>query len=187
MTIYFIRHAQSRFNAEFWPSKIDPMIPDAPLSALGETQAQKAADQVAGLGIRHVIVSPLTRALQTASLMFGADHPMQVVPTIREQLCHSCDIGSPPAELKKNYPHLDFAHLPEIWWHEPSGSETVVPTPDNIIKESLESLQARAARFVAYLRTNRLTDTAVVSHGNFIREVTGVQPDNCQVVPFEVS
>ena len=42
MTIYLIRHAQSAFNAVHDPDKPDPMIFDAPITALGKTQAQKA-------------------------------------------------------------------------------------------------------------------------------------------------
>ena len=49
MTIYFIRHAQSAFNAAYDPSKPDPIIFDAPITALGETQAQQARDEVNNL------------------------------------------------------------------------------------------------------------------------------------------
>ena len=46
MTIYLIRHAQSAFNAVYDPNKPDPMIFDAPITALGETQAQQARSEV---------------------------------------------------------------------------------------------------------------------------------------------
>jgi broad specificity phosphatase PhoE len=50
----------------------DPQHVDAPLSAEGEAQATRAAAAVAGW--RHkptlVVSSPLTRALQTASIVF---------------------------------------------------------------------------------------------------------------------
>ena len=56
MTIYFIRHAQSAFNAVYDPNKPDPMIFDAPITALGETQAQQARDEVKQLDLINVIV-----------------------------------------------------------------------------------------------------------------------------------
>ena len=55
MTIYLIRHAQSAFNAVHDPKKPDPMIFDAPITALGETQARNARSEVKELDInkRH--------------------------------------------------------------------------------------------------------------------------------------
>ena len=110
MTIYLIRHAQSAFNAVYDPNKPDPMIFDAPITALGETQAQQARSEVQQLDLINVIVSPFTRALQTAQLIFGNRLPFQINSEVREQLCNSCDVGSPPHELARDYPHLDFDH-----------------------------------------------------------------------------
>ena len=70
MSIYLIRHAQSAFNAVYGPNKPDPMIFDAPITELGETQAKQVRREVAQLDIKHVIVSPFTRTLQTAQLIF---------------------------------------------------------------------------------------------------------------------
>ncbi|NBT42214.1 MAG: histidine phosphatase family protein, partial [Alphaproteobacteria bacterium] len=94
MTVYFIRHAQSAFNAVHDPRKPDPMIFDAPITELGKTQAQKARRQVEKLNIETVIVSPFTRTLQTASWIFGHKFPFQISADVREQLCNSCDVGS---------------------------------------------------------------------------------------------
>ena len=68
MTIYLIRHAQSAFNAVHDPNKPDPMIFDAPITAIGESQAINARDEVKQLNITNVIVSPFTRTLQMALL-----------------------------------------------------------------------------------------------------------------------
>ena len=46
MSIYLIRHAQSAFNAVYGPNKPDPMIFDAPITELGETQAKQARREV---------------------------------------------------------------------------------------------------------------------------------------------
>ena len=94
MTIYLIRHAQSAFNAVHDPKKPDPMIFDAPITALGETQARNARSEVKELDIKNVIVSPFTRTLQTAKLIFGNRLPFQIDSEVREQLCNSCDVGS---------------------------------------------------------------------------------------------
>jgi len=142
VTIYLIRHAQSAFNAVYDPNKPDPMIFDAPITALGETQAQQARSEVQQLDLINVIVSPFTRALQTAQLIFGNRLPFQINSEVREQLCNSCDVGSPPHELARDYPHLDFDHLDDCWWHDGEKDHR------GISVEPEEILLARANRFV---------------------------------------
>ncbi len=179
MTIYLIRHAQSTFNAVFQAGQPDPMIFDAPLSALGERQANEARDKVAALDLRDVIVSPLTRTLQTATLLFGERRTFQINALIREQVTNSCDVGRNPLELAQDYPHLDFSGLQEHWWHDGVVDER------GIAVEPYEVLQARADAFASYLRDHKIRSTAVVSHGNFIRVLTGIQPGNCQIIEFD--
>ena len=74
MTIVLIRHAQSTFNAVHDRTKPDPMIFDAPLTELGKTQAIEAQKKVEKLDIKNVIVSPFTRTLQTAVLIFACSN-----------------------------------------------------------------------------------------------------------------
>ena len=62
-----LRHGQSEFNLHFGATRRDPGVVDAPLTALGHTQAEEAAQRLLGEGIRRIIVSPYTRALQTAA------------------------------------------------------------------------------------------------------------------------
>ena len=180
MTIYLIRHAQSEFNATFKRGNDDPMIFDAPLSPLGREQAKAARLSVRELEITQVLVSPMTRALQTASILFGPDFPTQVVADIREQVVHSCDIGRPPRELAAEFPHYDFDHLERCWWYSPGGGER------SIAIEPAEILQARADGYKARLKNNGIDSVAIVSHGNFIRALSGVKPDNCGIVRLEL-
>ena len=179
MTIYLIRHAQSVFNAVYDPNQPDPMIFDAPITALGETQAQQARIEVKQLDLVNVIVSPFTRTLQTAQLIFGNRLPFQINSAVREQLCNSCDVGISPHELAKNYPHLDFAHLDDCWWHEGEKDHR------GLSVEPEEVLQKRANRFVDFLKHENIHSTAIVSHGNFIRALTGIKPQNCEVIEFD--
>ncbi|MGH0002655.1 histidine phosphatase family protein [Pseudovibrio ascidiaceicola] len=179
MTIYLIRHAQSAFNAVFDPDKPDPMIFDAPITALGETQAKQARTKISQLDIQNIIVSPLTRALQTACLMFGDKIQFQINSLVRERLCHSCDVGTPPQELAKVFPHLDFDHLDDCWWHEGENAHR------GISVEPQEVLQKRADEFAKYLKRERIHSTAIVTHGRFIRALTGCRINNCEMLKFE--
>ena len=83
MSIYLIRHAQSAFNAIHDPNKPDPMIFDAPITELGETQAKQARIEVEKLDIKPLIASPFTRTLQTAQLIFENRLPFQINAVVR--------------------------------------------------------------------------------------------------------
>lgn len=59
-----------------------------------------------------VLVSPLTRALQTAVGAFdGVDVPVEVLPEMREHLTKSCDVGRPAGELVDEFPTVDFRRM----------------------------------------------------------------------------
>ena len=155
------------------------MIFDAPITPLGETQAQQARSEIKQLDIVDVIVSPFTRTLQTAHLIFGNRLPFKINSAVREQLCNSCDVGSPPHELTESYPHLDFDHLNHCWWYDGEKDHRGISVePEEIFLE-------RANKFVDFLRQENIRSTAIVSHGNFIRALTGFQPKNCEVIEFD--
>ncbi|MEP0942226.1 MAG: histidine phosphatase family protein [Rhizobiaceae bacterium] len=179
MTIFLIRHAQSQFNAVYQAGQPDPLLFDARLSKLGHQQGQIARATTSKLPIDRVVVSPLTRTLQTASLLFGSDRTFEIDAVVREQVLNSCDIGRSPSQLSKEYPHLDFAHLPDHWWHKDVPDHRGIPVEPNDV------LQRRADLFSKHLRDSAARNTAVVTHGNFIRALTGIQPENCQVIEFE--
>ena len=179
MSIYFIRHAQSEFNAAYLPDATDPMIFDAPLSPLGKTQAVETRAHISALNIANLIVSPMTRTLQTATLIFEDIHPVSINAVIREQLTHSCDVGRAPHHLAKDYPHLDFAHLEECWWHNGEKNHLGYSI------ESRELLEQRADQFINFLIANNTRSTAIVTHGNFINATTGIQPQNCEIIKFD--
>jgi len=179
MSIYFIRHAQSKFNAAFEPDAPDPMIFDAPLSPLGEDQAIEARAHIRALDITSIIVSPMTRTLQTATLIFEGAHPITINANIREQLTNSCDVGSAPHLLTAKYPHLDFTHLDKIWWHDREKDHRGISVEPHTV------LQQRADEFVEFLITNNTHSTAIVTHGNFIHATTGIQPENCEIIKFD--
>ena len=71
------------------------------------------------------------------------------------------------------------APLPELWWYDGEKDHRgISPEPEDILME-------RANSFVDYLRKENVHSTAIVSHGNFIRAVTGIKPQNCEVIAFD--
>jgi len=75
--------------------------------------------------LQVVVVSPLTRALQTADLVFGGlPWPHVVQPLAAERLYLSSDVGRHRELLEQDFPHHDFSYLPlgqelqsAAWWH----------------------------------------------------------------------
>jgi len=177
MTIYFIRHGQSEFNAAF-NGVDDPMIFDAPLTELGYLQAKDARDKVLGLGINRVVTSPFTRAIQTAKTIFGGISPIEVQHGHHELRLHSCDIGRNPAELKIDFPDLSFDQLPPSWWHENGTADL------EIVAEPIALFRKRISKFVASLSNLNDETMAVVGHGNAFEEIIGFQLSNCQIHQF---
>jgi broad specificity phosphatase PhoE len=167
-----IRHAQSEWNLHFGRTRIDPGLPDPPLTVEGVRQAEAVAEELRSADIVRLVCSPYRRALQTASIIrerLGLD--LTVEPLVRERCAFSCDQGSPPGALARDWPHLDFSALDEIWW----GG----------MIESHSSLGERCARFRTRAASWDDQDrVAVVSHWGFIRALTGQPLGNIGTVRF---
>jgi len=168
-----VRHGQSEWNAVFSRTRIDPNVPDAPLTPQGRRQAEGAAQLLARSGIERLLTSPYTRALETAAIISAQTGiAIAVEPIVRERAAFSCDIGTPRSQLAARWPHLSFDHIDEIWWQSAVESEA--------------ELGHRCGRFRTIARG--MTDwqrVAVVTHWGFIRAITGVEAQNCQLVRFD--
>lgn len=169
-TLLLIRHAESEWNRIFGPSRIDPGIPDPSITAEGEEAAHQAARELVGRPFTRIVTSPYRRTVQTSGILAAAlALPIQIDPLVRERCAFSCDQGSPPDELARLWPDLDFGGLDRRWW----GG----------VIESMESLSQRAEAFLARARTWPDRDhVLVVSHWGFIRCVTGAEVGNLAAI-----
>ena len=183
-TILCIRHGESTFNAAWAATGADPLHYDARLSAVGREQVGQARAVLRRHAVELVLVSPLTRALETAVGVFR-DHPslppMRVVPLLRERVENSCDVGRAPAALAAEFPGLDFAHLPGVWWHAEGEVDErgVHVEPEAVVRRRVEE-------FRATLIACEEAVIAVVGHGTFLRHLTGRALANCEVVQLEL-
>jgi broad specificity phosphatase PhoE len=173
--MFLLRHGQSYFNLHFGETRVDPGIEDPELTPLGVEQAAQAAKRLADRPLTRLIVSPYTRALQTAQPILRIHQvPVKVMSEVREQAAFACDIGSPPALLATRFPHHDFGHLAPKWWHD--GLETAEET----------STRANAFRALMAARDDSAT-TLLVGHWAFIRALTGVSLANGEILEFDPS
>ena len=178
MPIYLIRHGQSEFNLAHKKGGPDPMIWDAPLTELGYKQALDAREQILDLGIEHVLTSPLTRAIQTAKIMFDEIAPINVIPDHRELIIHSCDVGVPASVLREKFPELSLDGLDEVWWHQGPENENGVPV------EPIDVFQKRIDAFAELIATMPDRPVAIIGHGNVFKALAGFEMENCEVKKF---
>ncbi len=161
-----LRHCQSEFNLHFTRTKRDPGIIDPALTDLGQQQAEQAALALAAAPITRILVSPYTRALQTAAPIARSRGLTPLVSSmVRERYAFVCDIGSPRSVLRSRWPLLDFEHLEEVWW--PVANE-----PEDAVID-------RAARFRGEMAA--LPDwrtTLVISHWGFLLALSGSSLEN---------
>jgi glucosyl-3-phosphoglycerate phosphatase len=171
--MFLLRHGQSYFNLHFNETRVDPGIEDPELTALGKEQAAAAAAQLADVALTRIIISPYTRALQTAEPILAArEVPVDIMHEVRERTAFMCDIGSNPEVLATRFPHHEFDHLPQQWWPEAT--------------ETLEATIARANAFRSLMAAREdSATTLVVSHWAFILALTGIAVRNGEILEYD--
>jgi len=183
--IVCIRHGESTFNAAHRLGGGDPGHRDARLTPRGQAQAREARQRLTDIPFELVVVSPLTRAIETAAIVFG-EHPSQ--PRVLVEVLHrecqesSCDVGRATSEIAAEFPHLDVGHLPEIWWHAEPGCEV-----GGYPVEPRHLFDARVAGFRGWLRTRPESTIAVVGHGTFFYHLTGTFLENCATIELDLA
>mmetsp|Transcript_16094 Transcript_16094/g.29428 ORF Transcript_16094/g.29428 Transcript_16094/m.29428 type:complete len:221 (+) Transcript_16094:712-1374(+) len=202
--LYLIRHgegihnvAEREFGKEHWESveALTEKYFDAPLNDVGERQCaelqssfQKATE--GGMPpVDTIIVSPLTRAIETAKL--GLAHIWGKVPTYAVDLCRErygknlCDKRKSVTELKKLHPEINFDLFMD-------SQEDEAFTP---VRETDEAIEQRIAAFYNWLTHHTPTawgTVAVVGHSSFMaHSVQWLQapyhwPSNCECVSLAV-
>ena len=171
--MFLLRHGQSYFNLHFNNTRTDPGIEDPELTPLGLEQAAAAADALAEVSLTRIIVSPYTRALQTAQPFLPMHKArFEIMHEVRERAAYACDVGRAPAVLAARFPQHDFAHLPAQWWH--SSVETLEET----------TARADAFRTLMAARSDRAT-TLLISHWAFILALTGYSVGNGEFLEYD--
>lgn len=165
--ICFVRHAQALHNVcedNLW-------TPDNPLTEEGEKQCEEAhkewGDKIFSKA-DLIVVSPMTRALQTGYIISGkkGDLNWTVTPMCSEKLSGAtCDEGRPKTELVKNLPWMSawkgVAELDEEWW-------TAKRPPE----------EERVTEFLKFLEEQKEEKIVVVSHGAFLQYIVGYHLPN---------
>jgi broad specificity phosphatase PhoE len=145
-----------------------------------------------------VVVSPLTRALQTFEIglkpHFASDGDLPEVialPEAAERLYLISDVGRPVSELQKSFRYVDFEtgfagkHDRNKWWYQP-GSNYSEWRPVNkgqryaYYGEPDADFDLRMSRLHSWLDQRPEKSIAVVCHHGVIDWLLDMNFDNCQ-------
>lgn len=200
---------------------------DSPLSPTGINQAQELHNKLKNLmngkedaaqqlsispedaailqSLELILVSPLTRALQTLDIglfkTLSNEIPILAIPLATERVYLVSDIGTSRSELKTKYPYIDFdtafdTNDDSNWYYTPTEQETqnyVEWRPSGqgqkyaCLGEPQEHFDRRMSQLYRYLESCSESTIAVVCHAGvidwFVQEIF----ENCQVgvIPFE--
>ena len=163
-SLYLIRHGKALHNELYDIIGVHafraPEVIDSPLTSEGHQQALTLSQTIHDKNIELVLVSPLTRALQTAHGIFkNTDIPIRSLECLREYPIgeDTCNQRSDISLLKVRFPKIDFSKIEideDISWTE--------------TRETRESLQKRVDEAKRYIKTLPETKIAIVSHNGFI-------------------
>lgn len=180
--VHFVRHGQGYHNVEAAllgpPAYKKQSLMDARLDETGVMQATTLGERIreARMIVDVVLVSPLTRTLETASLMFPQPpHGQARVPFVAVELCreahggHPCDQRRPVSTVAPHFPHVDFSGIgtDADTWHNPDRRETV------------REVSIRCDKFIALLRARSERNLVVVSHGVFLETLLNRSSLSC--------
>jgi broad specificity phosphatase PhoE len=131
---------------------------DSRLTELGKKQASALRPRMAGQAVDVVLVSPLSRTIQTALLGVPHEVPFIVEELVRERNgMHPCDKRRSRAELAADFPTVDVMTLATE--QDESWSEA---------REPWEVLVQRADSTLHVLRSRPERHIAVVTHNDFL-------------------
>jgi broad specificity phosphatase PhoE len=181
-TLFLIRHGQSTANRDY-----DESIhyQDAGLTEQGIAQAKALQKELEELQLDLVVVSPLTRALQTCQNALPSSYsgPILVLPEIAEICSTYYSCGQKRNVVQPRFPSsFDWSNVPmdEIWWWQYDQRHR---------SETDEHKRKRFEKFRRFIQERPEKRIAVFSHGDYLWEfLEGRRPylANCQVTAYKI-
>jgi broad specificity phosphatase PhoE len=168
--LHLIRHGYALHNELFIKMNLDvnafriPEAFDAPLTLLGHEQSRSLGKEWSDKNkVDLVIVSPLTRTLETAINIFGDTN----IPIVSHEFLREYPVGRDTCNQRKTkdvlikyFPRIDFSgldHNDDIFWKK-----------DERDMETVEELDIRIHCMKEYLLNRPETNIAIVGHSSFI-------------------
>ncbi|KAI0107541.1 histidine phosphatase superfamily [Nemania sp. FL0031] len=162
--VILIRHAQALHNVQNDWSIFDPKLTEKGIEQCKTLAVQlEACFPYSTEGCR-IIVSPLSRTLQTVQHSLGwlLEQGVPVVARAewQEDTANPCDVGAERSELEKAWPTYDFSQL-----------DPVYPQKTGLYGPSEETIRERAAVVRQWLSEQPDKVIIVVTHSGFLNRV----------------
>ena len=153
--LYLIRHGETEQNK----TGVLMGSTDTPLNAHGREQAALLGARINALQVDSIFSSPLSRAVETASLVFGEEATIITDSSLREFHFGEWE-GMHFSEIAKQYPEIW-----QLWLTD--WEETHIPGG-----EAFPAFQHRVINFIGEVVWHHAgRQVAVVSHGGCIRSI----------------
>ena len=205
--LILIRHGKTYANSYLennkWGSENftdNPSLIDTPLNTLGINQSIKLKqtlknilNNIPSTSKVHVLVSPLTRTLQTFknSNIFDEHIPCKALSELRERTYLISDVGRKKSILEHEYNFLNFDECEEIWW-ENEEIDYVEWRPNHFNQvyinkgEMLECFRKRLYRLLDFIDGRDEEYLFCYTSWGVIRGLTGREDvGNCEVLEID--
>ena len=178
--VLLVRHGEGTHNvrAQRWGGGNPYNTLDPSLTVAGLGQAKELAQDPRLADPELLVVSPLSRAVETAAAAFGEQPRCRTVltPLHSERWSALCDQGRSKSELAELHPFVrsweGFGQMPEDW----------TPTQSS----DAEWQRTRVPAFVAWLKEQPESRIVVVGHGAYFAPLLGGKHlKNCEVATIE--
>lgn len=167
--IHFQRHATGWHNVYGEEKKEEYLredLEDATLSDGGLSECAAVPNGSASAA-QLLLVSPMRRTLQTASLSFPhlvGRVPWLALESLREVTgMHPCDRRLPIPEHAESHPHVDFSFIQDV--HDPMYHKYT----DAQTREPDEDVMLRCADFLTFLQAREESEIVVCTHSVYLR------------------
>lgn len=164
--IHLVRHGESTWNSV---RRVQGNHDEVHLSELGRAQAALLGERLRGMEFSRVYCSSADRAVETARIALGDDHPIEFMDELREISFGDWE-GLLVSEIQERYP----GEL-ELWFRSPSKVTIEGAEP-------FAEFHERAGRTLDGIVGSTEGDILIVSHGGIIcawlTHVLGMSPDD---------
>ena len=173
--VHFVRHGEATHNVE--RAYRDPANRDARLTSKGLAQCEALGDVTRGLSsVELIVVSPLTRTLQTAYTGFAAQAersvPFVALEAARETVNYVCDARSTAAQIRAEFPSVDLTGLAAdddaIWARYVDTLGDQDAHTGRRESDDVDSVHARCVDLMRWILARPEDEIAVVSHAAFL-------------------
>ena len=162
--LYLIRHGHSLHNELFNKIGVEAFriseCIDSPLTNEGHLQSIELGNSwIKKSEIELILISPLTRTLETAMNIFGDTN----IPMISQEFLREYPIGEDTCNKRSSLNSLKYKY-PKVEFNLDCDIDTLWKSD---YRESIDELEQRLDKMIQYLQERKEKNIAIVGHSSF--------------------